>query len=128
MNVIDRGNKNAFLGVLSQSDIVKYVGEKELDLLKSLTKERSLKELGFVDPSKPIVKVESHTIVLRALSEMSKKGVTSVAVVDSNEKLLGSISMTDIKYIFKHSRFSRLQMPCGKFLTVILSNEASPHP
>ena len=118
LNVMDMATGKV-IGILSQSDIIKYIGE-HLDQLESFTG-KSIKDLGLAR-YKPVF-IDSESSVLTALSMMSEIGLSSIAVVDSTEKILGSISMTDIKYIFKFSRYYFLRETCGNFLTMILTSQ-----
>ncbi|EPZ31435.1 CBS-domain-containing protein [Rozella allomycis CSF55] len=112
------------VGVLSQTDVVKYLAgllmkQPELNAFASKT----LGELGF--GNNPVISVNSEAPVLEALSLMSAKGISSVAVVDagSGESLVGNISMTDIKYILKQNRYSRLWQTCSHFVSLVLTQE-----
>jgi CBS-domain-containing membrane protein len=60
-------------------------------------------------------------IVLDALQEMSRHGLSSVAVVDDRDRLVGNLSMTDIKYLFKSGDMALLWCNCLTFISEALS-------
>jgi hypothetical protein len=61
--------------------------------------------------------------VLDAMERMSEYSISSIAVVDPMNNLLGNISMADIRFIFQHGRYNRLWMPCLQFVSAALSQK-----
>lgn len=45
----------------------------------------------------PVISIHGEATVLEALTRMSSYGISSIAVVDINNSLVGNISMADIK-------------------------------
>jgi len=118
VNVMD-STSGRVVGVLSQTDIVRFLASKP-DIIAPFAS-KTLKELKIGNSN--ILHVYSDATVIEALKKMSEYGVTSVAILDVFGDIIGNISMTDVKYIFKHSRFMRLWSSCSQFLSMKLSQE-----
>lgn len=71
----------------------------------------------------PTATVSEDSSVLEAMQKMSDYGISSVAVIDSCNTLLGNISMADIRFIFQHGNYHRLWVPCSRFLSMTLSQK-----
>ena len=56
-----------------------------------------------------------------ALKLMNNEGVSSVAVVDNQNNVIGNISNVDVKLLTKSSSAPLLENTCTHFVTVILS-------
>lgn len=108
-------------GMLSQRRLIRYIWENGR-MFKSLEPlfQTSLKELGV--GSTNVITINGDELVIDALQKMHGEGVSSLAVVDSNNMLLGNISIVDVRLLTKSSQSSLLKNTCKQFLTVILSN------
>ena len=51
-------------------------------------------------------------------------GVSSVAMLNSERQLIGSVSMSDVKYIFNTLEFEWLWRPCHDFVSAVRSDQA----
>ncbi|ORY28706.1 CBS-domain-containing protein [Rhizoclosmatium globosum] len=128
------GDKDKFVGVLSQSLICGLVAEKfgrlprktagrtETDFAAG---ELSLQQLGLVKGENSVVTVDLNDTVLEALYAMHTNHVSSVAIVDKahgHSKLEGSVSMTDIKEILSsRGGWRHLYDPCFRFFVQLRS-------
>src|SRR5436305_15128845 len=50
---------------------------------------------------------------------MTSRGISSIAVVDSQKQLVGNISMVDVQYVARSSSAHLLRSTCAHFLSVI---------
>lgn len=122
VNVVNGEGRVA--GILSQSDVVRFLLGKRA-VFEGVMGAR-LETLGLGQCA--VLSVSSESPVLDALQLMSANFISSVAVVDAVEgQLIGSISMTDIRFVFQHGRYHRLWMSCGQFLTLALSQKGFEH-
>ncbi|KAI9328398.1 hypothetical protein BDR26DRAFT_808397 [Obelidium mucronatum] len=120
------GDKDKFVGVLSQSLVCGLVAEKfgrlprkvagrtEIDFANG---EVSLQQLGLVKGEASVVTVDLNDSVLDALYLMHTNHVSSVAIVDkAHWPFEGSVSMTDIKEILSsRGGWRHLYDPCFRF-------------
>ncbi|KAG4091380.1 CBS-domain-containing protein [Neocallimastix lanati (nom. inval.)] len=116
-------------GILSQSDIVKYLaslfpiqvpGQKNNNSIKW---EIGEKPIRLARPEiTEVITVDRHATVMDALRLMYNSTISSVAIVENvgTKKLLrGNISMTDIKEVIKHNKWRLLWYPVGSFFEEI---------
>ncbi|CAA22817.1 Protein sds23/moc1 [Schizosaccharomyces pombe] len=61
--------------------------------------------------------------VAAALRQMNQTGIGSLAVVDAQFRLLGNISLVDVKYVTRSSSVYLLNKSCAHFLSVIKSEQ-----
>ncbi|CAO3594206.1 unnamed protein product [Absidia cylindrospora] len=109
-------------GILSQSTVVKYLYENkhqfpEIDAMMNKT----LRELNLGQTD--VVSVNADSPVLDALSQMSKYGVSSVAVLGHMGVILGNISMTDVKHVLKSYHHRLLWDTCFQFVSLIRNQQ-----
>lgn len=121
LNVVDGDGR--VRGILSQSDIVKFLLSKKA-LFPDLM-EKSLNDLKV--GCGPVVSVLAENSVLDALEKMSANFISSVAVIESDGTLIGSISMADIRFVFQHGKYHRLWMTCSNFLSLALNQLGLEH-
>ena len=120
----------AIRGILSQRRLVKYLWDnarsfKDLDPLLNA----SLQDLqiGSLYPSTPdvpasrIISIEGDEPLINALEEMHVQRISSIAVVDDHNCLIGNISVTDVKYVTRTSQYPLLSNTCRHFISVILN-------
>ncbi|KAJ3210341.1 cell separation during budding [Clydaea vesicula] len=84
---------NKFIGVLSQSTVSAFIASK-------FAGEKTVQELGLVAGG--VISITQDNTVLDALHTMHTHSISSVAIIDRTkgyERLLGNISMSDIKEI-----------------------------
>jgi len=115
-------SSNEVSGILSQSDIIKYVAKHledtpDLKILGAQTL-KSLK--GQRDDSKDsadmsLSHIASTTTVVQALTTMKSKGLSVVAVTDDHGKLVGEFSSSDLRGL-SQDNFSRLLATVADFL------------
>jgi len=101
--------KDSPIGILSQSDALKALEpllESDLQDLGS----RSLAELGII--SSPPVTISGDRQLIDALRMMHDHNISSVGVVDVvSGRLIGNLSVADLKYLLSGARFGRLGLP-----------------
>ncbi|CEI95756.1 hypothetical protein RMCBS344292_09934 [Rhizopus microsporus] len=104
-------------GILSQSTVIQYLYEhtKQFpELGECMNKTIHQLNLG----KEPVISVPANATVLNALMIMSQHGVSSLAVV-SSDKIIGNISMTDVKHVMKSYRHGLLWKTCFQFVSYI---------
>jgi len=115
-------------GILSQSDIVKYLaslfpiqvpGQKN----DSIKWEIGEKPIRLARPEiTEVISVDRHATVMDALRLMYNSTISSVAIVENigtKKTIRGSISMTDIKEVIKHNKWRLLWYPVSSFFEEI---------
>ncbi|ORX75020.1 hypothetical protein DL89DRAFT_203183, partial [Linderina pennispora] len=97
-------------GILSQTRVVRYffehcAGPQATDpqavQINGLL-DRTLQDLGLVTGN--VVMAKPTTPVLQALSLLERWHISSVAIVEDNQRLVGNLSVTDIKYVVKNKQ------------------------
>lgn len=118
--IYDANDPHTIVGILSQRRLVDYIWQNGR-LFKSL-------EQLFQTPLKNLLKIGTEVItingedlVINALIKMHSEGVSSLAVVDNQQILIGNISIVDVRLLTKSSQSPLLQATCKHFLYVILS-------
>lgn len=118
--IADSSNPDVVVGILSQRRLIRFIWENGR-LFKSLEPlfQVSLEDLGI--GSKEVISIHGDKLVIDALQKMHDDGVSSLAVTDSKNNLLGNISVVDARLVTKSSQKSLLHSSCKSFLSVILS-------
>ncbi|KAI9140050.1 hypothetical protein BKA69DRAFT_1039642 [Paraphysoderma sedebokerense] len=112
--------KDMVVAILSQSDVLRFF-EKSLKSWGDVM-EKKLNDLKLSAP-KSIISVPSSATVLQALQSMHDHRISSVAVVDNGNKLLGCISVTDVKYVLISIRRGVLSNNCAQFINKIKTTQ-----
>mmetsp|Transcript_11094 Transcript_11094/g.27992 ORF Transcript_11094/g.27992 Transcript_11094/m.27992 type:complete len:339 (+) Transcript_11094:96-1112(+) len=105
----DAGNA---LGVLSQSSVV-YLLADHLDQLNKLL-DKSVHDLDLGKDS--VLYIYRDQKVIEAMIIMYKTNLSGLAVVDNSNKIVGNISMSDVKHIFKEQNHRLFWSSCESFL------------
>ncbi|CDO52475.1 hypothetical protein DV113_003893 [Geotrichum candidum] len=118
--VLDANNPEIVVGILSQRRLLRFIWEqgRVFTSLQPLF-HKSLEELGI--GSKGVISIQGDKLVIDALQKMHDEKVSSLAVTDSSNNLLGNISVVDARLLTKSSQKSLLHTTCKSFLGVILS-------
>ena len=66
-----------------------------------------------------MISISADARVITALETMTSRGISSIAVVDSQKMLVGNISMVDVQYVTRTSSAHLLRSTCAHFLSVI---------
>lgn len=109
-------------GILSQSAVARFL---KMNMKTRFTElepvfNKKVADLGLVDvKNHNVYTIDSHAMTLEALKTMQKLGVSSLAVTDRNGNLTGNISMTDVKYIVRHSKLHLLWTPVSKYCSYV---------
>ncbi|KAK7203916.1 protein SDS23 [Myxozyma melibiosi] len=109
------------MGLLSQRRLVRYLW----DNARSFTDieplfQSTLQELGI--GSGKVIAIGGDKLVVEAFEKMHNESVSSLAVIDGENNLLGNISIVDVKHLTKSTSAHLLQVTCLQFLTVILTD------
>ena len=66
-----------------------------------------------------MISINADARVITALETMTSRGISSIAVVDSQKQLVGNISIVDVQYVARTSSAHLLRATCAHFLSVI---------
>jgi len=111
----EQNSKAEFKSILSQSDAVKYIASKlTVPEVKALTAHKLSEFRQLV--SSDVASVSGATTVLDALSLLTRRRISSLAVISSNGDYIGAISFAEIKYLFRSHLFSGLRSTCAQFI------------
>jgi len=101
------------LGLLTQSDILRFMAENFVWMKKEPIFQKTLKELN-LGTRKPIT-VDQSILAYQAFMEIHKKGCGGIAVVDSNGKLIANLSASNIKGMTRRN-YQLLFRPLTQYL------------
>jgi len=77
----------------------------------------------------PVITISLDAKVIEAFKTMQAQRVSAVAVVDSEGKLVGNISVSDLKLIgYDGTMFSRLHYPVSQFLKLLTTDNNTEAP
>ena len=116
---------NGLVGILTQSNVAAHLYPKLIGTTAALPKaQRSIKDLGLAKPiGGPIVAVNAEALVFHAMEVMKKSGVSSVPLVDHGGRLVGSCSLSDIKYVLKGFKYNMLWRTCFQFISYVRNHQ-----
>jgi len=103
-------------GILSQSALVTYIAE-HLAELEDLTL-KTLEDLQMTR-KECVLSIDKSDLVLNGMITMHKNGVSSIAIVDHQFKMVGTISLSDIRFIVKKKMFAALWKSCHEFISYV---------
>jgi CBS domain-containing protein len=112
------------IGILSQLQLISFFWEHgrsfpAIDQLYPC----SLRELNI--GSARVISINGEKKVIEALELMNTEGISSVAVVDNHNNVVGNLSTTDVKYLTRASSLPLLRSTCLHFLSVILTDRGT---
>ncbi|OBA27761.1 hypothetical protein HANVADRAFT_22957 [Hanseniaspora valbyensis NRRL Y-1626] len=131
------GKEMKIKGILSQRRLLKYLWDNasKFENFEELSKFQ-LKDLKIGVLEKPfeqkdlqnkannkhrVIAIEGTQPLIDALLKMYTNQISSIAIIDSNQILLGNISVTDIKYLTHISQYPLLFNTCKHFISYILN-------
>ncbi|VEU19750.1 DEKNAAC100338 [Brettanomyces naardenensis] len=116
---ITKGNR--LTGVLSQRRLIKFLWDnaRRFPSMEPLLTS-SLQSLHIGSPNP--VSIYGDQLLIEAFMKMHTLKISSLAVVDRNYRLLGNISVTDVRLVSKSSRSDLLYKSCLHFISVILNS------
>lgn len=121
-------------GILSQRRLVKYLWDNARqfpDLEPLLNMSLKKLKIGVFNDNRttkltsrnsPVISIHGDEPLINALYKMHNERISSIAVIDSNNILIGNISVTDVKHLTRTSQYPLLQNSCRHFITIILNN------
>jgi CBS-domain-containing membrane protein len=101
------------LGLLTQSDLLRFMAENFVWMKKEPIFQKTLQELN-LGTRKPIT-VDQTKLAYQAFMEVHKKGCDGIAVVDSNGKLIANVSASNIKGMTRRN-YQLLFRPLTQYL------------
>ncbi|MCJ1477065.1 cell separation during budding [Lambiella insularis] len=118
--VIVQEGSDKVTGILSQWNLIKFLWEngrsfQSIDQLYPQT----IKDLGI--GSQSVISINGDKPLKEALVLMDGEGVSSLAVVDNQQNVVGNISTVDVKLLTKSSSAPLLDNTYIHFISVILS-------
>jgi len=98
------------VGVVSQTDIIHQLAQDpNVSALKKL-----ISETGILTGK--LVSVTSDTMALDAFIRMQESGVSSLAILDAQGTIVGTVSASDVKWISRHEDFRTLLCSIGDYV------------
>lgn len=117
-------DKNEVTHTVSQSDVNRFLA-KNLHMGKpKVMGDLTAKEVG-LGVGQNLVSVKKSETVLVALNKIKTAGVSALAVVDDNNKLIGNFSASDLKGMFKE-QFPSFLLTVEEYLQKHSPNSLSP--
>ncbi|GCE98932.1 protein sds23 [Zygosaccharomyces mellis] len=118
-------------GILSQRRLIRHLWEnaRSFSNLEHLFNS-SLQKLGIGilnSHTKPtsrqsrVISIQGDEPLIMALYKMHMERISSIAVVDQQDNLIGNISVTDVKHVTRTSQYPLLHKSCRHFISVILN-------
>lgn len=112
-----------FESILTQSRIVRYIGNRP-DYDIGDIKQKTVEEIGIGNA--PVVSVDKDEIVMNAFKKMYHARISGIAVIKEDNKLLGNISLSDLKAIGPNAEMaSKFKLTAKEF---IMQNEMDSFP
>ncbi|KAL6816366.1 hypothetical protein J3E69DRAFT_345287 [Trichoderma sp. SZMC 28015] len=110
------------IGIISQLRMVEFfwnegINFPTIDRLNPVT----LQELGI--GVRPIISVHADAPLTEALSLMYDEGLSSVAIVDNGQNVVGNISTKDVRHLTSSSSAYLLGNSCMHFISIILNEK-----
>ncbi|KAK6359593.1 cell separation during budding [Orbilia brochopaga] len=118
---VTRQGTDSVIGVISQLRILDYFWKnaKSFAPIEQILP-LSLRELNF--GSTQVISINGDQRVLEALELMNAQGISSLAVIDNHNNVVGNISNTDVKHLTRSSSLPLIKSSCLHFLSVILTD------
>uniref|UniRef100_A0A7S1EQM0 CBS domain-containing protein n=1 Tax=Timspurckia oligopyrenoides TaxID=708627 RepID=A0A7S1EQM0_9RHOD len=120
-SVLDK-HTSMVLGTLSQSRVLNYVYEhRSEEPFESILKHEisELPSNDHIARGGSVLSIFEDAILLDAVKVMLKHDVSSVAVLDEDGLLCGSLSLSDFKYLFRIRRIDLFWCPIHEFIRFI---------
>jgi len=118
--VID--SEGELVSVITQSHITKFLYQNMY--MFGLLSDQTVETLKMF--FSPVITIPIESRGIEAFKTMHENRVSAVAVVDANGKLVGNISVSDLKIIgFDGSMLARLYYPISQFLKLLAKDKGS---
>jgi len=103
-----------FYSVLTQFRLLVWLANRNINEFRDLASEPiETFSLGF----KPVVRFHKSRRVLDAFLQMDAIGITGVAITDDEDRIIGNISISDLKDIGSSAEnFRKVYLDCGTFI------------
>ncbi|CCH58775.1 hypothetical protein TBLA_0A09940 [Henningerozyma blattae CBS 6284] len=121
-------------GILSQRRLIKYLWDNARsfsDLEPLLNKSLQSLKIGIINndhhnsnnnnTTSKVISIQDDQPLIQALFKMHKERISSIAVVDICNNLIGNISVTDVKHVTRTSQYPLLNNTCRHFISIILN-------
>lgn len=104
------------LSVVSQLDVVRVLHDNK-EKLDGLA-DKTIEQLGLATADDAVTSVQATMSALNAFAVMHDKGVSAVAIINADGKVVGNLSASDLRWI-ERDMFGHLAMPVMLFLAVM---------
>ncbi|KAG9296105.1 hypothetical protein G9A89_011958 [Geosiphon pyriformis] len=109
-------------GLLTQSHVVQYLYNNVTHFPKiEELFPKTVRDLNIGQGT--VITARSNSFVLDALTMMNTNGLSSIGIIDDNGMLIGNISMSDLKYVFRGYRHSLMWKTTHQFLSHVRSHQ-----
>mmetsp|Transcript_28303 Transcript_28303/g.39972 ORF Transcript_28303/g.39972 Transcript_28303/m.39972 type:complete len:303 (+) Transcript_28303:19-927(+) len=122
MPVIEKNTAANVVGVLSQSTIIDWLYSHLSEFGNKLDHTVKDLNLGGLNNLSQVITANSKDSLLSAFFTLEKAKITGLPVVDSQGKLVGNISLKDIKYVI-NSSIQELEIPIHDFMNKVQAHE-----
>jgi 5'-AMP-activated protein kinase regulatory gamma subunit len=113
----------AIVGTLSQTDIISYLRTHIVEGELKHVGNKTMQELGL--HNKPVVTVNIHDSILAAIEVIVDKSTSGVGVINSHGKLVGNLSASDFKGLYRE-QFPSFLLNIGDYLEKHSPNSLNP--
>jgi len=120
--VVEADNPTSVIAVLTQTDVNQFLADDTEKYLGHRLAGSSVESLGLVCGPEALESVTTETKAIDAFLTMHEKGLSALAVVNSDGTFHGCLSATDLKLITDF-RFQALLLPVGEFLAHVRKEE-----
>jgi len=108
--------EEGILGLYTQSDIVRFLGQNPYWLNLCPNSGRTIEELGILThPFENVVTIEQNQPAFEAFKRISESGTSGIAIVDSDGVIVAVLSASNIRGISRRN-FQLLKRPLFEFL------------
>jgi len=110
------GEEEGVLGLFTQSDVIRFLATNPYWLKMSPKARMSLKNLGLLDsPYEKVQTMDQDSSTYLAFKKMAETQTSGLAIVDSDGKMVASLSASNIRGISRRN-FQLLNRPVYEFL------------
>jgi len=110
--------------LISQTDVVRFLHKNKTLVPKELL-ETGLYKLPNVNVMKDVKSITESSAAMQGFFEMARQGIMAVAVVDEQNKLVGSLSASDLRGLSEQT-LSALTRPALEFIRATSGRDPMP--
>jgi len=114
--------QETIVGIITQTDVIRYLWENSEDWFS-----KSKKIIGKMEYTKPVARCSQYTPAIEAFMRMHKEKLQALAMVDDYNRLVGTISTTDLEVLGDENvKFTWLLRPAKLFVKKVRDMEGKP--